>query len=70
MIVLFQRLYKWIHLNLNGEEAQTVKNWNNEHIVFHNNMKNTHNKVKIHVKYKYACKKNFMINVKLQLQLV
>ena len=56
MIVLFQRLYKWIHLNLNGEEAQTVKNRNNEHIVYQN-MKNTHNKVKIHIKYTYACNK-------------
>lgn len=27
-------------MNLNGEEAQTVKNWNNEHIAFQN-MKNT-----------------------------
>ena len=43
MIALFQTLYKWIHLNLNGEEAQTVKNWNNGHIVFQNNMKKTYN---------------------------
>ena len=55
MIALFQTLYKWIHLNLNGEEAQTVKNWNNGHIVFQNNIKNTHNKVKIHIKYICAC---------------
>ena len=52
---LFQTLYKWIHLNLNGEEAQTVENWNSEHIVFQNNMQNTHNKMKIHIKYTYAC---------------
>jgi len=57
MIVLFQRLYKWIHLNLNGEEAQTVKNWNNGHIVFQNNMKKTYNKVRIPLKYTYACNK-------------
>ena len=56
MIALFQTLYKWIHLNLNGEEAQTVINWNNQHIFFfQNNVKNTHNKVKIHIKYICAC---------------
>ena len=54
MILLFQALYKWIHLKCNEEEAQTVKNSNNEHIAFQNNKRKTHNKVKIPLKYTYV----------------
>ena len=43
--------YVWIHLNLNGEKAQTTQNLNNEHVVFKNYMNTTYNKVKILIKY-------------------
>ena len=54
---LFLALYKWIHWNLNGEEAQTIQNLNNEHAVFQNNMKKKDNKIKILIKYINACNK-------------
>ena len=44
-------------MNLSGEEAQTIKNLNNEPIVFQNYMKKTHNKIKILIKYIHGCSK-------------